>query len=76
MKKQILIIAAMTGFLWSACGSSNKQRMDNQRDSLMTDTNMMDSTVIDSTNMGRSTDTPALGTDNIRMDSMNNSSKH
>lgn len=75
MKKQILIIAAMTSFLWSACGSSNNQRMD-KRDSLMTDTNIMDSTVIDSTTMGRSTDTPALGTDNIRMDSMNNSSKH
>ena len=64
----IAAVALMALFALS-CGNSKKVELESDQDSMMADTPMLDTSKVGAA----STDTPALGTDNIRMDSMNNS---
>jgi len=74
MKKRYLIVAAVLGLMWSACNSSNNENKTG--DKMVTDSPMLDSAVSDSLNIKAAPmDSPAVGTDNIRMDSMNNNPK-
>ncbi len=71
MKRPYSIIVAITILLWCACGPRTETKDEHLADSIIADTPVLDSANIG----GVATDSPALGTDNIRMDSMNNSSR-
>ncbi|WP_162796053.1 hypothetical protein [Pedobacter nanyangensis] len=68
MKKGVALVMAMIALLALACGNSTTVELQPGQDSIIADTATLDTNKIGSAN----TDTPALGTDNIRMDSMNN----
>jgi hypothetical protein len=70
MKKVSRIIGVgMCLILAASCRNSQKVTLESNQDSVVTQPSAIDTNKADAV----STDTPALGTDNIRMDSMNNS---
>lgn len=68
MKKGVALVMAMIALLALACGNSTTVELQPGQDSIIADTAALDTNKIGLANA----DTPALGTDNIRMDSMNN----
>lgn len=72
MKKSSLIIAISLVLFGVSCSNSTETKSEHQPDSVLADSTKLGPL---HENDGTSTDSPALGTDNIRMDSMNNSSR-
>ncbi|MDQ8003450.1 MAG: hypothetical protein REI64_01545 [Pedobacter sp.] len=71
-KRHLVFIITSTAFYWCGCNSGTSAEEGHLADSVIADRPQMDST----TNNGDMIiDSPALGTDNIRMDSMNNSNR-
>lgn len=74
MKRRYLLLLAMFGLIWSACGSGNNDAQSG--DTIVTDSPMLDNAVSDSLDIKAApVDSPLVGTDNIKMDSMNNRPK-
>ena len=71
MKRRYLVAVAALGLMWSACNSNNSDKASGG--TIVTDSPMLDSAVSDSLSIKAAPmDSPAVGTDNIKMDSMNN----
>ena len=71
MKKLSLMIAIAVALCATACSGGTDSQKQPAPDTAVTDGTSIDTTINDVD----LPDSPALGTDNIRMDSMNNSSR-
>lgn len=71
MRKASLIFAIAAAILWFGCGNSTSTTEGHTTDSVAAKRTQVDTNIKENANI----DSPALGTDNIRMDSMNNNNR-